>query len=279
MAFVHAIHAAAKRSNDYTWHAVDSKGLDNPADFGDFSEIGYPGVLANCEQCHLPNTYNFGATASADAAGIGADGIEKRLWRTVATGFYSGMAGATVRTFSGADCLTFGTSSATKNIDVFTQPKAYGLMQDASGNAATPNTGTYYGDGFRYNAGIAASNAACTANGTVVPANPAQGIIQATPETLVMSATVAVCTGCHDSNLAISHMRVNGGSFYESRAIASGKDRAVHGLPRGWQDGRHQGGARRQVAHGSNAVAAGTFPAATTPDPAVATRPGFFLSS
>ena len=87
-------HAAAKRSNDYTWHAVDTKGLDNPADFSDFSEIGYPGVLANCEQCHLPNTYNFGVTASADAAGIGADGIEKRLWRTVATGFYRGTAGA-----------------------------------------------------------------------------------------------------------------------------------------------------------------------------------------
>ena len=38
-----------------------------------------------------------------------------------------------------------------------------------------------------------------------------------------MSATVAVCTGCHDSNLAISHMKVNGGSFYESRTVASGK--------------------------------------------------------
>jgi OmcA/MtrC family decaheme c-type cytochrome len=221
VAFVHATHAAAKRSNDYTWHAVDTKGNDNPADFSDFSEIGYPGVLANCEQCHLPNTYNFGVTASADAAGIGADGIEKRLWRTVATGFYRGTAGATVRTFSGADCLTFGTSSAQTNLGVFTQPKAYGLMQDATGDAATPNTGTYYGDGFRYNAGINPTNPACTANGTVVPANPAQGIIQATPETLVMSATVAACTGCHDSNLAISHMRVNGGSFYESRAVAA----------------------------------------------------------
>jgi OmcA/MtrC family decaheme c-type cytochrome len=220
VAFVHGIHAAAKRSNDYTWHAVDSKGVDNPADFEDFSSIGYPGVLANCEQCHLPNTYNFGATASADAAGIGSDGTDKRLWRTVATGFYRGVAGATLRTFSGAGCATFGTGPAQNNLGVFTQPNAYGLMQDASGNAATPNTGTYYGDGFRYNSGTTASAAACTANGTVVAANPPQGIIQATPETLVMSATVSVCTGCHDSNLAISHMRVNGGSFYESRAVA-----------------------------------------------------------
>ena len=46
VAFVHGIHAAAKRTNDYTWHAVDSKGVDNPADFEDFSSIGYPGVLA-----------------------------------------------------------------------------------------------------------------------------------------------------------------------------------------------------------------------------------------
>ena len=46
VAFMHGIHAAAKRTNDYTWHAVDSKGVDNPADFEDFSSIGYPGVLA-----------------------------------------------------------------------------------------------------------------------------------------------------------------------------------------------------------------------------------------
>ncbi|HQR75641.1 MAG TPA: OmcA/MtrC family decaheme c-type cytochrome [Burkholderiaceae bacterium] len=222
VAFVHAIHGANKRTHEYTWHAVEAP--PNSGNFEDFSEVRYPGVLANCEQCHIPGAYNFGNSASADAAGIGGDGTEKRLWRTVATGFYRGVAGATLTTYSGAGCTTTALSSPATALSIFSQPPAeYGLMANASGDGTNPNTGMYYGDGFRYNAGTAASAATCTANGTVVPANPAQGIIQATPETLVMSATVAACTGCHDSNLAISHMRVNGGSFYESRAIASGR--------------------------------------------------------
>ncbi len=43
------------------------------------------------------------------------------------------------------------------------------------------------------------------------------GTREASPETLIVSPTVAACTGCHDSALAISHMKVNGGAFYETR--------------------------------------------------------------
>jgi hypothetical protein len=142
----------------------------------------------------------------------------------VATGFYRGVAGATLTTYSGASCTTTALSSGATALSVFSlPPSAYGLQANASGDGTNPNTGIYYGDGFRYNAGIAATSAACTANGTVVAAIAPQGIVNATPESLVISPTTAACTGCHDSNLAISHMRVNGGSFYESRAIAGAR--------------------------------------------------------
>jgi len=74
----HAIHGAAKRKDAYMWHAIST--TDN------FSKIVYPGVLARCEQCHLPGTYDFSATASANAAGMGDDQIDKRIYRLVASG-------------------------------------------------------------------------------------------------------------------------------------------------------------------------------------------------
>ena len=69
--FVHAIHASSKREVPYNWHAVSA--TEN------FSEVTYPGVLNQCETCHLPGTYDFSATASAAAQ-------DNRLFRSVATG-------------------------------------------------------------------------------------------------------------------------------------------------------------------------------------------------
>ena len=67
--FVHGIHGAEKRTSPYIWHAVSAD--DN------FSKIVYPGVLARCEQCHVPGSYDFANSASADAAGLGSDGNEQ----------------------------------------------------------------------------------------------------------------------------------------------------------------------------------------------------------
>ena len=69
--FVHAIHAGAKRTVPYNWHAI------SPTE--NFSEVTYPGILSQCETCHLPGTYDFSATASAAAA-------DNRQFRTVASG-------------------------------------------------------------------------------------------------------------------------------------------------------------------------------------------------
>ena len=137
-AFVHAIHGADKRAVDYNYHDVD------------WSEIGYPGVLARCEQCHVPGSYDFANRASADAAGLGADRTDKRLIRLTAE-----------------ETITAGDPG----LSPWAPPGDYSVVGD--------------------------------------PAN------------LVTSPTVTVCSSCHDSNLAISHMMVNGGTFYGTRTAAN----------------------------------------------------------
>jgi len=72
--FIHAIHASAKRTVAFNWHAE-----------ADFSDIHYPGVLKECETCHLPGTYDFSASASSSA-------LPNRQYRTVATGTVSASA-------------------------------------------------------------------------------------------------------------------------------------------------------------------------------------------
>ncbi|MEO8280101.1 MAG: OmcA/MtrC family decaheme c-type cytochrome, partial [Ideonella sp.] len=69
--FVHSIHAAAKRTVPYNWHA------SSPTE--GFFKIGYPGVLSQCTACHLPGTFDLSAPASVAA-------LDQRLFRTVATG-------------------------------------------------------------------------------------------------------------------------------------------------------------------------------------------------
>ncbi len=67
--FVHAIHAGGKRSVAFNWHAA-APGVT-------FAEVKYPGVLARCEQCHVPGAYDYSLTPSS---------VDNRLYRYVATG-------------------------------------------------------------------------------------------------------------------------------------------------------------------------------------------------
>jgi OmcA/MtrC family decaheme c-type cytochrome len=71
--FIHGIHGASKRIVPYTWQATCPTGTtfadgtcttDN-AD--SYAKVTYPGILNNCQQCHLAGTYDFSATASAAA--------------------------------------------------------------------------------------------------------------------------------------------------------------------------------------------------------------------
>lgn len=80
--FVHAIHGSLKRGDSapFTWHA--SSTTDG------FWKIGYPGVLSNCEACHVPGSYDFSNSTNRAAA-------DNRLYRTAATGTFSSGASAT----------------------------------------------------------------------------------------------------------------------------------------------------------------------------------------
>jgi OmcA/MtrC family decaheme c-type cytochrome len=148
-AFVHAIHAGDKRNVPYNYYGVD------------WSKIKYPGVLARCEQCHVAGSYDFSNTASANAAGLGADQIDKRLQRTTATGT---------------------------------------LVAGSVGLSPWAAAGINYGAAPSY--------------------DPVTGVVTVVGTNLVTSPTVTVCSSCHDSNLAISHMEVNGGTFYKDRTTA-----------------------------------------------------------
>jgi len=55
---VHAIHGAAKRTVKFSWESSAGNA---------YWKVGYPGVLKNCEACHLSGTYDFSASASASA--------------------------------------------------------------------------------------------------------------------------------------------------------------------------------------------------------------------
>jgi OmcA/MtrC family decaheme c-type cytochrome len=76
--YVHSIHAGNKRVEPFTWHAG---GVGES-----FKDVKFPGVLKNCEGCHIRGSYDFSASASQSA-------LPSRLYRTVATGIFNGAAG------------------------------------------------------------------------------------------------------------------------------------------------------------------------------------------
>ena len=56
--FVHAIHAGNKRQEDFTWHASTTT--------ESFADVKFPGVLKDCEACHLPGTYGMAVDPDTD---------------------------------------------------------------------------------------------------------------------------------------------------------------------------------------------------------------------
>jgi OmcA/MtrC family decaheme c-type cytochrome len=93
--FIHAIHAADKRTVPFTWHASTTT--------ESFANVGYPGILSKCETCHLPGTYDFSASASAAAA-------DNRLYRYVATGTVLSTTATDLQKFSASPYVTAGTN-------------------------------------------------------------------------------------------------------------------------------------------------------------------------
>ncbi|MBE0613689.1 MAG: OmcA/MtrC family decaheme c-type cytochrome [Burkholderiales bacterium] len=69
---VHGIHGGSKRAQDFSYEATatNTKG---------FGKVTYPGVLKNCEQCHVEGSYDFSGTANKAA-------LPNLLWTTDANG-------------------------------------------------------------------------------------------------------------------------------------------------------------------------------------------------
>lgn len=97
--YIHAIHAADKRSVPFTYTAASAT--------DGFFTIGYPGVLQKCETCHLPGTYDFSASASNAA-------LSNRLYRTVAASTLT--AGVSTSPYVTVG-TAYGTSTATNLVN------------------------------------------------------------------------------------------------------------------------------------------------------------------
>ncbi len=125
---VHGIHGAKKRSVPFTWDGTSA--TDN------FSMIGYPGILSNCEACHLPGTYDFSASQYTDAL------IGNMLYVTAAVGkpdLTSANASAwsvapypttypKLFTFKFDGIADYGTAPSTSNAGVLTAGSATNLV-------------------------------------------------------------------------------------------------------------------------------------------------------
>jgi len=183
--FVHAIHAGKKRTAPFTWHASSTT--------ESFADIGYPGVLRECETCHLPGSYDFSAATSVNA-------LPNRLYRTVAsfstaTSAFNGTAGTQIA----------GCTPTPINDCLATALSVFSL----SPYVAKDNT-TLYGLGFS------------VAGSTGLPTN-------AVATTLVNSPVATACFSCHDSPLARAHMEVNQGSIYAARGTPATPTAAATG--------------------------------------------------
>jgi OmcA/MtrC family decaheme c-type cytochrome len=201
--FVHAIHGGAKRSTEFTWHA------STPT--SSFAEVKYPGVLNFCEGCHIPGAYNFENSASEAA-------LPNRQYRTFATGSFSGHAGDTFTTYSGAGCTTQTQSSPASATSVHALAPYF--TPTATGTS-TPN----YGVAFSFNAGANPSSG-CTPGGVAFTigsglSTSASAEANAAYQTnLVVSPITSVCFACHDTSAAMAHFELNGGSIYKARSEA-----------------------------------------------------------
>ena len=160
--FYHAIHSARKRA--------EAGGVPFNAMLANLTwdTMVYPGVLRNCQQCHLANTVNYGNNAALDnTSAIYAVSNGNLPYLTAAAG--------------GANANST-TSSAT-----------------LGGVSPWIVNGTNYGTADAFTA----------ATGTVTPGAATQ---------LFNSPIANACLGCHTTNMAMNHMRTNGGYLYATRA-------------------------------------------------------------
>jgi OmcA/MtrC family decaheme c-type cytochrome len=219
--FVHAVHGATKRSVPLTW--VPTSVDDN------YSNLGYPGLLKDCNQCHLPGTVNFASTAAV---------VPNMLWSSVATGKFVNVAGSATNrnitkysyvasgaailggTAPAAGCYPSAATATAANPSIQTALNAFGPSPYVAKGIDTASA-TDYGVGFTTNFNTTVSNA-CTASGVAYQVAANGGVRQADLTTLVNSPITSACSSCHDTTTASLHMKQNGGVLYATRASVGG---------------------------------------------------------
>ncbi len=194
--WVHGIHGNSRRTVPYSFAATLNKDGATPQGYW---QVGYPGVLRNCETCHLEGTYDFSASQYT------ADLIANMLYVTNAAGKLDNT-GAT----------TWYKMPQTKNPDTVVkggQTYAYGSslkLPGRSGALVVDNT-TDFGTGWSVDK---TTNKILTGAAVTTQAN-----------NLVSSPITAVCSSCHDDAAALTHMTTTGyGSFYRPRGTAGVTD-------------------------------------------------------
>ena len=187
-------YSSGKRTVPFSWHRDQV-----PTVAGGFNAAAnvYPGILKRCDNCHVPNAVNFGAS--------GTTLLPTLLWSTSATGAYN---------------------SATDTSKILPRDPATGLIM----SYLTANNVYNYGNLFSYTpagsvvasykpavivapattptAGTATTAVIAPSGGTIVPADK---------ETLVESPITAACVACHDTSTAKLHFGQYGGVFYGKR--------------------------------------------------------------
>ncbi len=173
-----------------------------------------------CSFCHTPNRTSSGWSASSKyfihAIHAGRKRETPYTWHAVAAG-------------PGYDEVEFpGTLNACTTCHVpFTYDftNANNLARLDSEPLVTVATGTYNSDPvvnstyFTISPYVVADGV--TNYGSGFSFNAATGVTtEAAGTTLVLSPIVAACSACHDSVVALDHMRSSGGLFYEQRAAA-----------------------------------------------------------
>jgi OmcA/MtrC family decaheme c-type cytochrome len=142
----------------------------------------YPGILKRCENCHVPNAVNFGAT--------GATLLPNLLWSTSGTGKYN---------------------ASTDTVKALPRDPVTGLVKYVVADNIV-NYGNVFGFTPEGSAVGSFTNSAGTVNASYKTIAGADGVtVAADPATLVESPVTAACFACHDSGVAQAHMNQYGG--------------------------------------------------------------------
>jgi OmcA/MtrC family decaheme c-type cytochrome len=182
---------------------------------GLFSRSAFHGGGRNdgtiCNICHTPNAVNSGWSYSANTYIHGIHGASKRTTKyTFATDWSTVTYPGALKNCEG--CHVAGSYDYAASASAAAATKLlYNTVGTGTTGAATANTapyiaqtaGTGYGSGFSYS----------TTTGAVVTT-------EAASTTLVTSPIAAACFSCHDSSLAMNHMKQNGGAVYAPRSTA-----------------------------------------------------------